>query len=162
MIAALCFVALAEATPPKDSVEAERSRTIEAAKQLPSDRQAEEKLREGRQPVAADPYYPKYHVAPPVGWMNDPHPVFFKGAYHIFYQYSYLPDNPYGGPHSWGHAISSDLVHWRHMPVAITPKEHGISKDRHIWSGCVVDNGGIGTAIYTIDNIDVLAGHQSG
>jgi beta-fructofuranosidase len=107
------------------------------------------------QRAAADPCYPKYHVAPPFGWMNDPHPIFFKGCYHIFYQYSFLPDSPYGGPHSWGHAVSSDLIHWRHMPVAISPKDHGIAPDRHIWSGCVVDNNGRGAAIYTIENIDV-------
>ena len=102
-----------------------------------------------------DPHYPRYHLAPPVGWMNDPHPIFFKGAYHIFYQYSSLPDNPYGGAHSWGHAMSTDLVHWQHLPPGVTPQDHGPSADRHIWSGCLVDNQGVGTAIYTIDNIDI-------
>ena len=87
--------------------------------------------------------------------MNDPHPIYFKGAYHIFYQYSFLPDSPYGGPHCWGHAMSGDLVRWIHMPPAITPKDHGIGADRHIWSGCLVDNGAVGTAIYTIENIDI-------
>jgi beta-fructofuranosidase len=87
--------------------------------------------------------------------MNDPHPIYFKGAYHMFYQYSFLPDDPYGGPHSWGHAMSRDLVHWEHMPPAITPKDHGIAADRHIWSGCLVDNQGVGTAIYTIENLDI-------
>jgi len=43
-----------------------------------------------------DPFYPKYHVAPPYGWMNDPHPVYFKGAYHLFYQFSFVRDNPFG------------------------------------------------------------------
>ena len=109
-----------------------------------------------------DPYYPKYHVAPPRGWFNDPHPVYFKGRYHIFYQYSSLPDDPYSGAHSWGHAASDDLVRWRHLPVALTPENHGISKSEssghwppHIWSGCVVDNNGVGTAVYTIDNKEV-------
>jgi beta-fructofuranosidase len=106
-----------------------------------------------------DPYYPKYHVAPSGGWMNDPHPVYFKGQYHIFYQFSCIPDDPYGGPHSWGHVASADLIHWKHYPTALTPKDHGITKGKvdppHVWSGCVVDNNGVGTAIYTIDNIDV-------
>ncbi len=105
--------------------------------------------------VLKDPCYPRFHLAAPRGWMNDPHPVFFKDKYHLFYQYSFLPNSPYGEPHSWGHATSEDLVHWKHMPVAITPKDHGIHKDRHIWSGCVVDDGGVGRAIYTIENIDV-------
>lgn len=117
---------------------------------------ADEKLREAKRSVTADPCYPKYHVAPPVGWMNDPHPIYFKGAYHIFYQYSWRPDDPYRGPHSWGHAMSRDLIRWQHMPVALTPTNHGISADQHIWSGCLVDNGGIGTAIYTIDNMDIF------
>ena len=105
--------------------------------------------------ILADPHYPRYHLAPPLGWMNDPHPIYFKGAYHMFYQYSFMPDNPYGGPHCWGHAVSKDLVHWQHLPPAITPRDHGIAPDRHIWSGCLVDNQGVGTAIYTIENIDV-------
>lgn len=108
-----------------------------------------------QQRVLADPCYPRYHLAPPVGWMNDPHPIYFKGAYHMFYQYSFLPDAPYGGPHRWGHAMSQDLVHWKHMPPAITPKDHGIAPDHHIWSGCMVDNNGVGTSIYTIENIDI-------
>ena len=109
-----------------------------------------------------DPYYPKYHVAPSQGWMNDPHPIYFEGQYHIFYQYSCIPDDPYGGAHSWGHLASDDLVHWRHFPVALTPQDHGISasesssgQPHHIWSGCVVDNAGVGTAVYTIDNREV-------
>jgi len=122
-------------------------------------REREEKTKVGlealRRRIAANPRYPKYHVAPPGGWMNDPHPIYFKGVYHIFYQYSCLPDHPYGGPHRWGHAASSDLVHWKHLPVAISPEDHGAGEDRHIWSGCVVDDGGVGTAIYTIENIDV-------
>jgi len=108
-----------------------------------------------RRRVARSPHYPQFHVAPPFGWMNDPHPIYFKGAYHMFYQYSFLPDSPYGGPHCWGHVISPDLVHWRHLPNAITPKNHGIAEDRHIWSGCLVDKDGVGTAIYTMDNIDI-------
>ena len=133
----------------------ERAGKLELAARRKREQLVEAKLREARKHVVADPCYPMYHVAPPVGWMNDPHPIYFKGSYHIFYQYSHLPDAPYGGPHRWGHAESSDLVHWRHMPVAITPKDHGISENRHIWSGCLVDNGGVGTAIYTIENIDI-------
>ena len=102
-----------------------------------------------------DPHYPQYHLAPRQGWMNDPHPIYFKGAYHMFFQYSILPDDPYGGPHRWGHIMSKDLVHWEHLPPAITPKDHGIAEDRHIWSGCLVDNNGVGTAIYTIENLDI-------
>ena len=40
-------------------------------------------------------------------------------------------------------------------PLAVTPKDHGISADARIFSGCVVDNEGTGTALYTIKHIDI-------
>ena len=64
------------------------------------------------------PWRPQYHFTPPKNFMNDPNGmVFYKGEYHLFYQY-----NPHGnvwGHMSWGHAISSDMVHWHNFPVAI-------------------------------------------
>lgn len=63
---------------------------------------------------------PCFHLAPRVGWMNDPNGFsYFKGQYHLFYQY-----NPYGtvwAPMHWGHAVSHDLVTWTHLPAALAP-----------------------------------------
>jgi len=50
--------------------------------------------------------------------MNDPNGLFFlDGWYHLFYQYSTV--GPAYRPISWGHAVSRDLLRWRHLPVAI-------------------------------------------
>jgi len=79
-----------------------------------------------------EPYRPQYHFSPASDWMNDPNGlVYFDGEYHLFYQY--YPDSVVWGPMHWGHAISIDLVHWKHMPVALYPDSLG-----YIFSGSAV------------------------
>ncbi|OMF28246.1 PfkB family carbohydrate kinase [Paenibacillus sp. FSL H8-0259] len=80
----------------------------------------------------ADRFRPGFHFSPPSNWANDPNGlVYFEGSYHLFYQYH--PYSSKWGPMHWGHAISEDLVHWVHAPVALFPDEHGA-----IFSGCCV------------------------
>jgi beta-fructofuranosidase len=63
---------------------------------------------------------PVYHLSPKVGWMNDPNGFsMYDGKYHIFYQYH--PYSTQWGPMHWGHAVSSDLLHWQFLPAAIAP-----------------------------------------
>jgi len=89
-------------------------------------------------------YRPQAHFSPAENWMNDPNGmIYYKGQYHLFFQH-----NPSGITQdnlSWGHAVSSDLLHWKQLPVAITQ-----TADEMVFSGSVVfdkDNtSGLGTA----------------
>ena len=64
------------------------------------------------------PWRPQYHFTPSHNFMNDPNGmVFYKGEYHLFYQYN--PEGQVWGHMSWGHAISTDMVHWKHLSLAI-------------------------------------------
>lgn len=91
---------------------------------------------------------PRAHLTPPSGWMNDPNgPIFWQGRWHLYYQY-----NPYACTWAtplWGHAVSEDLAHWRHLPVALRPDPDGPDADG-CFSGCMVDDGaGSPLAVYT-------------
>ncbi|XP_068628039.1 sucrose-6-phosphate hydrolase-like [Battus philenor] len=70
-----------------------------------------------------DRYYPRYHLAPPHGWMNDPNGFSeYNDEYHLFYQFNPNSSLEPGIAH-WGHAKSKDLFHWEHLPIAMYPDQ---------------------------------------
>ena len=99
----------------------------------------------------SEPHRPQYHFTPAKNWMNDPNGlVYHDGEYHLFYQY-----NPHGdtwGHMSWGHAVSTDLLHWKHLPVALH-EENGIM----IFSGSAVVDHANTSGFGTKDNPPLIA-----
>lgn len=68
--------------------------------------------------VFSEELRPEFHFTPAKNWINDPNGlIFYKGKYHIFYQHN--PNGILWGDMSWGHSVSTDLIHWEHLPVAI-------------------------------------------
>lgn len=92
--------------------------------------------------------HPQFHVGPATNWLNDPNGPMYDPKhklYHLFWQY-----NPWGavwGNMSWGHAVSTDLAHWSHLPVAMyNDKPYDVDG---VYSGSVTMVEGVPMATYT-------------
>jgi len=82
--------------------------------------------------VYHEQYRPQIHFSPKAHWMNDPNGMVYNdGIYHLFFQY--YPGASVWGPMHWGHATSTDLVHWQEQPIALYPDSLG-----YIFSGSAV------------------------
>ena len=83
----------------------------------------------------SEPYRPQYHYTQPAWWNNDPNGmVYYRGYYHLFYQHN--PFEKTWGNMYWGHARSTDLLHWENLPIALFPDEVGF-----VWSGSAIVDG---------------------
>jgi beta-fructofuranosidase len=95
-----------------------------------------------------------YHFRPPFGWMNDPNGFNrIHGLGHLFYQH-YPHDRRWNSMH-WGHAVSDDLLHWRHLPVFLHPMA-GLAESRKkggIFSGSAIAHGD-GLRVFFTDHWD--------
>ena len=75
---------------------------------------------------------PSVHFAPDANWMNDPNGMFhLDGVWHLIYQHN--PHGPEWGNMSWGHAVSTDLLHWSERDVALP-----FGEDFGVFSGSAV------------------------
>jgi sucrose-6-phosphate hydrolase SacC (GH32 family) len=75
---------------------------------------------------------PQFHFSSLKGWLNDPNGmVWYDGEYHLYFQHN--PKDVKWGNMTWGHAVSTDMVHWKQLPHAILPYGGGT-----IFSGTAV------------------------
>ena len=64
----------------------------------------------------------------------------------MFHQYN--PKGATWGNMNWAHAVSPDLIHWQHEPIALSPSPDGPDRDGAFSGSAVLDNGKP-TVIYT-------------
>jgi beta-fructofuranosidase len=97
--------------------------------------------------LARDPLRPQYHLLPARNWMNDPNgPIYWKGKYHMFFQHN--PHDAVWGDMHWGHAVSEDMIHWKHLPIAIAPSTGGADEEG-VYSGTAFVHEGRVGMMYT-------------
>ena len=134
--------------------------TVEVARLL-SDSKALAQIQQaddvpGAKTLYQEKFRPQFHFSPRVGWNNDPNGlVYSQGEWHLYFQH-----NPYGwgwGNMHWGHAVSTDLVHWTELPIAIYPFKY----DDWVFSGGAVVDAANTAGFKTGDNEVIVASYTS-
>ena len=101
-----------------------------------------------RDKILKDKQRPTYHFVMPEGIAEpfDPNgAIYWNGRYHLFYIFQ--PKSASIWDSYWGHVSSTDLLHWRYHPTALSPSPDG--PDRGIFSGnAFVNKDGQATIIY--------------
>ena len=101
--------------------------------------------------IFTEEFRPRAHFTPEKNWINDPNGLlYYKGKYHLFYQHN--PSGILWGNMSWGHSVSSDLLQWEHLPVAI-----GCTDTTGIFSGSAVVDFTNSSGFGSIDNPPLVA-----
>ena len=74
---------------------------------------------------------PQFHFTSREGIINDPNGlIYYDGEWHMYFQHK--------GQKVWGHAVSTDLVHWKQEQHAIVMHKGYCPSNGQIWSGTSV------------------------
>ncbi len=77
------------------------------------------------------PNRPQFHFTSREGLINDPNGlVYYDGEWHMYFQHK--------GQKVWGHAVSTDLVHWQQLEHAIVMHKGHCPANGQIWSGTAI------------------------
>jgi sucrose-6-phosphate hydrolase SacC (GH32 family) len=82
------------------------------------------------------------HIRPKTGNAGDAIAFYWQGQHHVFF----LHDA------KWEHTVSSDLIHWKELPPALSPCADPAGPDAHCWTGSVVERAGTFYLFYTGQN----------
>lgn len=89
---------------------------------------------------------PKFHFSTPKGWCNDPNGFSqFGDKIHLFFQHH--PYSTQWGPMHWGHAVTSDMLTWEQLPIALAPDTTADCKG--CFSGTALEKDGKHYLVYT-------------
>lgn len=103
----------------------------EAAANLGGIRQGDELPTEASEPMYSERHRPQLHYSSKRGWVKDANGlIYHNGEYHLFHQHA--PYRIAREAMHWGHAISTDLIHWEQQPPALRP--YTLARG-HSWSG---------------------------
>lgn len=102
--------------------------------------------------IQSDPHRPTYHFVAPEGhaFPFDPNgALYWKGKYHLGFIYQKRPTRDFSleNGHVWGHAVSTDLLHWTLYPDMLNVEEG--DRETGIFSGgAFVSKEGVPHLIY--------------
>jgi len=100
------------------------------------------------QALALDPNRPTWHLTPTVGsWWDVNGLIQYKGRYHVMFIKHVFDDAGRALSDNWGHASSTDLLHWRFHPDVLHPGLFEDGVGRPFWSGDAIENAPIPTII---------------
>jgi fructan beta-fructosidase len=86
----------------------------------------------GKYPLYQKPGRPQVHFSPLRGWLNDPCGMFYsEDKWHLYYASKPFYNVMGRNSNAWGHAISTDLLHWEEQPILLPPVEGQYS----FWTG---------------------------